>query len=131
MKSDTCKVGNHYSYAALPLTDKTCRNQGKRLTKCRYRQKNIAVDKKNVARFLLSSLCTVDKDILPGDIVKMRVCRPTRQPNKPQGHQQTILNLLNFLCPSGEIGQRYNNLSAARTAPVSICRRLYDTYTKR
>ena len=40
-------------------------------------------------------------------------CRPTGLPNSPQGHRQTILNMLNFLGSSGELGQRQNHLSAA------------------
>ena len=65
----------------------------------------------SLVNFLLLSDCTLDKDILPGDKMKLRVYiyRPTERRIRPQGYRQTILNMLNFLCPSGEIGQRCNN----------------------
>ena len=57
------------------------------------------------------------------------ICWPTGRPNKPQGHQQTMLNMLNFLCLSGEIVRLYVNLTAARTAPIPICQPLFGAWT--
>ena len=70
-----------------------------------------------VINFLLLSCCAVDKDIVHGDeneSVGLYIWRPTGLPNSPQCHRQTILNMLDFLGSSSDIGQRQNNMLAAR-----------------
>ena len=78
------------TYAALPQADKTRRNQRKRPTKCR---KKIAIilyrrgqNVMSLVNLFLSSHCTVDKDLLPDDILKLRVFRPTERQIRPQGY---------------------------------------------
>ena len=68
---DACLDSN----AALPQADKTRRNQGKGQRNVEKRQQLYRHGQKvmMLVNFFLSSHCTVDKDILPGDIVKLRV----------------------------------------------------------
>ena len=113
---DACLDSN----AALPQADKTRRNdEGKGQRNVEKRQQLYHHGQKVMllVNLFLSSHCTVDKDILPGDIVKLRVYDGQLSNER---YRQTILNMLNFLCPSGKIGQRYI-MSAARTAAIPIC----------
>ena len=53
--------------------------------------------------FPLTSHCTIHKDIILDDIIKLRVYVGLLADQK---HRQTMLNMLNFLDSPGDIGQK-------------------------
>ena len=76
------------SDAALPLADKTRRNQ-----RIYHHGQNVM----SLINFIMSCHCTVDKDNIPwrhDEIESIRL--QTGQRNIPQGQRQTILNMLIF-----------------------------------
>ena len=57
---------------ALPLADKTRRNEGKLSRKCRDKNYCRGQNVMSLINFLMSSHCTVDKDIFLCDMMKLR-----------------------------------------------------------